>query len=70
MENVELILTIIIGAFVVIGSIVYYSSSDLNSCYVCGKPFSSMKQNRYWWEFDGKKRPVCTKCDKKLEESG
>lgn len=67
MENIELILTVIIGAFVVIGSIVYYSNSNLNSCYVCEKPFKSIQQSRYWWEFDGENRPVCSKCNRKLE---
>ena len=68
MENFELILTIILGAVVVIGSLIYYSNTDLNTCFVCKKPFTSMKQHRVWWEFDGTKRPVCLRCEKKLEK--
>ncbi len=68
MENWEVILTIILGAIVFVGSLIYYSSSNLNSCFICNKPFSSMKQHRVWWKFDGEKRPVCLRCDKKLEK--
>ncbi|WP_126779275.1 hypothetical protein [Idiomarina ramblicola] len=68
MENLELILAIIFGAIILVCSIIYYSDSNLNSCFVCEKPFKSIKQHRVWWEFDGTKRPVCLRCDKKLEK--
>lgn len=68
MEDLEVILIVIFGGIVVVGSLIYYSNNDLNSCFVCKKPFKSMKQHRTWWEFDGTKRPVCLQCDKKLEK--
>ena len=64
MDEFEIIGWILVAIVIVVGTLIYCSSPSLHNCGSCGN-FMTMKQNRYWYQVDGKDVPFCTKCHNK-----
>ena len=68
-EEFNLIGYVIVFLVMVVGFVIYHSSSRLSNCGSCGK-YLTMQQNRYWYKVDGKDIPFCTKCHNKRTKIG
>jgi len=66
-EEANLAITLlVIMPLIIIAWFIYYSSSRLSHCGVCGRQLS-MQADRGWIKLDGKNHPVCSKCVRKAK---
>ncbi|EPW3767825.1 hypothetical protein ACWI58_003234 [Vibrio fluvialis] len=61
-DTFELLIMIIGGMFIVIGTFIYYANPKFSACNRCGKDISIKKKDRYWAKVNGENVAICKSC--------